>query len=262
MKEIVQDTVTATSKFNEGSYFLFRSMQEFKDSTGRIKSHKLLDYLMPFINTKANEYKQIFKNIVSFETDEYKSEMIVTLLEVVNELNELDHRLDFKSTYLRRCDRNIYNLVKSNTIACNLSIPKFTECMQMKESETVVKDEEGCIDLYKTELKKVYTTITSVCQLDKYTYMDNIENMQFNFDEELDNELLAEDLNKLLDTLTVREALILDCRFGLSDDKPKTLEEVGREFKISKDRVRQIEAKALRKLRHPSRSSIIRCYLE
>ena len=63
-------------------------------------------------------------------------------------------------------------------------------------------------------------------------------------------------------TLTTREQRVLLLRFGLEDGRQRTLEEVGLEFKVTRERVRQIEAKALRKLRHPSRSRKLRDYLE
>ena len=66
--------------------------------------------------------------------------------------------------------------------------------------------------------------------------------------------LLHEQLMEVLDTLTEREQKVLRLRFGLDDGRPRTLEEVGREFNVTRERIRQIEAKALRKLRHPSRS--------
>ena len=73
---------------------------------------------------------------------------------------------------------------------------------------------------------------------------------------------LREEVKKVLDTLTDRERRILQLRFGLEDKTPLTLEEVGREEKVTRERVRQIEAKALRKLRHPSRSKHLRDYLD
>jgi RNA polymerase primary sigma factor len=74
--------------------------------------------------------------------------------------------------------------------------------------------------------------------------------------------LLKEQLSDVLDTLTDREARVLKLRFGLVDGRMRTLEEVGREFKVTRERIRQIEAKALRKLRHPSRSKKLRDFLE
>lgn len=74
--------------------------------------------------------------------------------------------------------------------------------------------------------------------------------------------LLKEQLMAVLDTLTEREREVLKLRFGLEDGKQRTLEEVGSTFNVTRERIRQIEAKALRKLRHPSRSKKIRDYLE
>ena len=74
--------------------------------------------------------------------------------------------------------------------------------------------------------------------------------------------LLKEQLNEVLHTLTPREEQVLKLRFGLIDGKTRTLEEVGKEFDITRERIRQIEAKALRKLRHPSRSKRLRDYLD
>ena len=74
-------------------------------------------------------------------------------------------------------------------------------------------------------------------------------------------ELLREQLNEVLRTLTPREEQVLRLRFGLEDGRQRTLEEVGQQFNITRERIRQIEAKALRKLRHPSRSKKLRDYL-
>ncbi len=74
--------------------------------------------------------------------------------------------------------------------------------------------------------------------------------------------LLKEQLMGVLDTLTAREEKVLRLRFGLDDGKARTLEEVGREFNVTRERIRQIEAKALRKLRHPSRSKKLKDFLE
>ena len=74
--------------------------------------------------------------------------------------------------------------------------------------------------------------------------------------------LLKEQLDEVLDTLTEREQKVLRLRFGMNDGRARTLEEVGREFDVTRERIRQIEAKALRKLRHPSRSRKLRDYLD
>ncbi len=80
--------------------------------------------------------------------------------------------------------------------------------------------------------------------------------------DEASHALLKEQLEEVLSTLTPREAKVLRLRFGLEDGKSRTLEEVGSEFKVTRERIRQIEAKALRKLRHPSRSKKLKDYLD
>ena len=74
--------------------------------------------------------------------------------------------------------------------------------------------------------------------------------------------LLKEQLMSVLSTLTPREEMVLKLRFGLEDGRARTLEEVGKEFKVTRERIRQIEAKALRKLRHPSRSKKLKDFLD
>ncbi len=74
--------------------------------------------------------------------------------------------------------------------------------------------------------------------------------------------LLKEQLSEVINTLTAREEKVLRLRFGLDDGRARTLEEVGKEFNVTRERIRQIEAKALRKLRHPSRSKKLKDYLE
>ncbi len=75
-------------------------------------------------------------------------------------------------------------------------------------------------------------------------------------------QLLRDQVEDVLDTLSPRERRVLQLRFGLEDGRSRTLEEVGREFGVTRERIRQIEAKALRKLRHPTRSKKLRDFLE
>ena len=81
-------------------------------------------------------------------------------------------------------------------------------------------------------------------------------------DEATGYSILKDKLNEVLSTLTDRERTVLIERFGLLDGKPKTLEEVGVRFKVTRERVRQIEAKALRKMRHPTRSKQLQAFLD
>ena len=74
--------------------------------------------------------------------------------------------------------------------------------------------------------------------------------------------MLQDQLEEILDTLSTREQTIIQLRFGLTDGHPKTLEEVGREFGVTRERIRQIESKTLAKLRHPSRAQVLRAYLD
>lgn len=76
------------------------------------------------------------------------------------------------------------------------------------------------------------------------------------------HELLREDINDVLSTLSTRERDVLKLRFGLDDGRSRTLEEVGQQFGVTRERIRQIEAKALRKLRHPNRNKRLREYIE
>lgn len=81
-------------------------------------------------------------------------------------------------------------------------------------------------------------------------------------DDQVAATMLKDQLDEVLNTLTDRERKVLDLRYGLTDGEEKTLEEVGQEFNVTRERVRQIEAKALRKLRHPSRSRKLRDYID
>src|SRR5206468_5962598 len=74
--------------------------------------------------------------------------------------------------------------------------------------------------------------------------------------------LLQEQLHSVLDTLSEREAGVVSMRFGLTDGQPKTLDEIGRVYGVTRERIRQIESKTMLKLRHPSRSQLLRDYLD
>ena len=73
---------------------------------------------------------------------------------------------------------------------------------------------------------------------------------------------LAHQLHAVLDTLSEREAGVVSMRFGLTDGQPKTLDEIGKVYGVTRERIRQIESKTMSKLRHPSRSQVLRDYLD
>lgn len=91
---------------------------------------------------------------------------------------------------------------------------------------------------------------------------DFIQDQGLKPDEQATRELLRGHLDEVLDSLSPREKRVLQLRFGLEDGKQRTLEEVGKEFGVTRERIRQIEAKAIRKLRHPTRAKKLRDYLE
>ena len=74
--------------------------------------------------------------------------------------------------------------------------------------------------------------------------------------------MLQDDLKRLICTLNSREQAVIRMRFGLDDGKGKTLEEIGRRFSVTRERIRQIEARALHKLRQPYRNHAVKCYIE
>ncbi len=91
---------------------------------------------------------------------------------------------------------------------------------------------------------------------------DFVQDQGLKPDEQATRELLKGHLDEVLDSLSPREKRVLQLRFGLEDGKQRTLEEVGKEFGVTRERIRQIEAKAIRKLRHPTRAKKLRDYLE
>src|SRR3989338_3532698 len=91
---------------------------------------------------------------------------------------------------------------------------------------------------------------------------DFVQDQGLKPDEQATRELLKGHLDEVLDSLSPREKRVLQLRFGLEDGKQRTLEEVGKEFGVTRERIRQIEAKAIRKLKHPTRAKKLRDYLE
>lgn len=116
--------------------------------------------------------------------------------------------------------------------------------------------------------QKIYLKYFDIIELediikydDLYDYYIKCGKEEYNIEDVIDDickQQMANNLNKVLETLTLKEVNILKSKYGFNDEEIKTYEEVGKEFQITYERVRQIEAKALRKLRHPSRLNMIR----
>src|SRR3989339_232027 len=128
-----------------------------------------------------------------------------------------------------------------------------------KEMEITVEEVENLMKISQ-QPKSLSTPIGD----DKETTLEHFiaDIHQPSLYDKVSRELLKDALNKVLETLSPREKKVLMMRFGLEDGKPKTLEEVGREFKVTRERIRQIEAKAIRKLKHPTRARKLKDFLE
>jgi len=111
--------------------------------------------------------------------------------------------------------------------------------------------------------EKVFSLDAPLSEEEENTLGDIIEDMHERGPSEItDQQLLREEIRKVLGQLTMRERQVIELRFGLVDDHDHTLEEVGKKLKVTRERVRQIEERAIRKLRHPAASRILKDYLE
>jgi len=109
--------------------------------------------------------------------------------------------------------------------------------------------------------EKTFSLDAPLSEEDESTLGDIIEDMHDRGPvEKTDQQLLREEIRKVLGQLTVRERQVIELRFGLVDDHDHTLEEVGKKLKVTRERVRQIEERAIRKLRHPQASRILKDY--
>eukprot|EP00898_Chlorokybus_atmophyticus_P006284 jgi/Chlat1/6657/Chrsp49S06148 len=166
---------------------------------------------------------------------------------------------------------------QSRTI--RLPVHLFEIMSRIKKTSKAIADETGRpardedvashLNITVDKLQAIYTASKLPLSLDapvftdeKATLEDMIEADVEEPQEKAARELLKEDLENVLNTLNPRERDVLRLRYGLADGRVRTLEEIGNVFKVTRERIRQIEAKALRKLRQPSRNSILREYLE
>ena len=128
-----------------------------------------------------------------------------------------------------------------------------------KEMEMTIKEVENLVKISQHP-KSLSTPIGD----DKETTLEQFvaDTDQPTLEDTVSREFLRDYLNDVLDTLSERERKVLIMRFGLDDGKPKTLEDVGKEFSVTRERIRQIEAKAIRKLRHPTRARKLKDFVE
>ena len=144
---------------------------------------------------------------------------------------------------------------------------ELTHTLGRKPTFEELADEMGLTPEKITMIKRISQRTKSledkVGEEEDSTYGDFIPDpTNPNPEEYTSNEALKKELNNLLSNLSEREERVIKLRFGLIDGRTRTLEEVGKEFNVTRERIRQIEAKALRKLRHPSRSNKLKDFLK
>ena len=204
-------------------------------------------------------------------------------LGMIEAANRFDVHLDFKFTtyawhwirqkivrstmdtgYMIRLPVHMFEkLIKLNNCRKRHTDASFDELIEYMKAE-------GGLDLTSEQLMQLlvysdmYTRTTSLNDVvgdDETTeIIEFIPDPAMNTEEMAINDRLREDLKKVVSTLTQREQRIIDLRFGLTTGKEMTLEQVGKEFNVTRERIRQIESKALGKLRHPSRSRRLKDY--
>ena len=134
-------------------------------------------------------------------------------------------------------------------------------CLSINPSSFLFEDRDGC--QFQKIAQDPVSLETPIGEEDDSHLGDFIEDKDaLSPDEYANNQLLKDEINMVLQGLTEREEKVIRLRYGLDDNHPRTLEEVGREFGVTRERIRQIEAKALRKLRNPNRKKRLEEYVE
>lgn len=171
----------------------------------------------------------------------------IHVIEKINKINKIEKEQLSDIGYIKKntlCEKLSITLEEYEELKdYEDKIKKIVSLNQSINSEESVNDESQLIDLIP------------------YSYsLTNFEYEDCSVEDKVYRKLLKGDIDKVLHTLSPREEKIIRDRFGLYEKKPKTLEEIGSYYKVTRERIRQIEAKAIRKLRHPSRTKSLRDY--
>ena len=158
----------------------------------------------------------------------------------------------------------ISKVVFVNNLLINQDVDKLQDRIQMISNELGLDEDavKECLILKNNYLS--YTSLNTPIDEEEDSFLGDFIPIdeEESVDSIIQNRALHDSLDKVMETLTRRERLVLELRFGLNGGRPWTLEEVGKEFNVTRERIRQIEAKALRKMRRPSLSNLIKSYLE
>jgi len=231
-----------------------------------------------FINKMVGKYEHYYNQKLTF--DDLKIEAFFGLKKAVE---KYDHSMEFKFiTYAGSwIMQSISRAIADYGFTIRIPVHMFEKVNKVfgilkdnqlepnsLEAYEVVSGEMDLTELQYKEVVRIMSNIIRPVSLDlpvgedgDSTLADFVDEHIPDVVEEVAQHLLCEDLSCILESLTDRERDIITMRFGLEDGKEMTLEEIGKDFNVTRERIRQIEAKALRKLRHPSRSRKIKGYL-
>ena len=191
--------------------------------------------------------KHSFKELTGYSWDDYWTKKKIKIL------------LENTSDLLGR-PVNVEELIEYGILAISeIKAKTYLGIMEKHSLSDLYSVQENSYEEY--EIDSQYATYFGDDEIDDYEN-GMVEEIILNGDKEVFKNILREEIENVLSTLTEKEKIVLKLRFGLDDGKQRTLEEVGKVFAVQRERIRQIEAKALRKLRHPRRSNRLKGFLE
>lgn len=251
---------------------LLRKYKETKDIEIR---NKIIVYNLKLIAKYANYYSRIS----SLEYEDLINEGVIGIIEAIEKFDiKKNTRFSTYAVYWIRQKIRRAVQEKGNFIRIPVHVLEKIEKLTLLENKYLSNgleiDREHICQILSIseeqylELKKIRKNFIDMKSINCFVGEDDLELIEFIVDKEeetpeniLIQKLMREDIKSVIETLTYKEQKVICLRFGLNDDQPRTLEEVGREFSLTRERIRQIEVKAIRKLRHPSRSKKIRDYI-